>query len=92
MMKLESSEEPPWAMKGKVMPVRGMRSVMPPTMMKACSTMTEVRPTAISELTSLFARAATTMPRMAKDRYKSRMPAAPKSPDSSAMTAKMASL
>ena len=65
-MKLESRLEPPWLTKGSVRPVRGMRRVTPPTMMKACRTIEAVRPAAISELTSLFARAATTMPRTAK--------------------------
>ena len=39
------------------MPVSGMRRVTPPTMMNAWSTMIEVRPAPISELTSDFARA-----------------------------------
>ena len=62
------------------MPVRGMRRVTPPTMMKACSTMMEVRPTAVNELTSDFARAAVTMPRMAKHKYSSSTPAARAAP------------
>ena len=92
MMKLARSDEPPWLMKGSVMPVSGMSLVTPPTMMNACSTMTEVRPTAANELTSLFARAAVTNPRMAKHRNKSSTPAAPRRPISSAMSAKMKSL
>ena len=91
-MKLARSEEPPWLMKGSVRPVRGMSLVTPPTMMKACSTMSAVQPTAVNELTSLLARAAVTKPRMAKHRYRSRMPAAPRRPISSAMAAKMKSL
>ena len=92
MMKLAMSDEPPWLMKGSVMPVRGMRRVTPPTMINACSTMMEVRPTAVNELTSDFARAAVTMPRMAKHKYSSSTPAAPSRPVSSAMTGKMKSL
>ena len=59
-MKLESSDEPPWLMNGSVMPVRGMRRVMPPTMMNACRQIVVVRPAATSELKSLLARAAVT--------------------------------
>ena len=59
-MKLESSDEPPWLMKGNVMPVSGMTRVMPPTMMKACRQMVVVRPAETRELKSLFARAAVT--------------------------------
>ena len=92
MMKLAMSDEPPWLMKGSVMPVSGMRRVTPPTMINACSTMMEVRPTAVNELTSDFARAAVTMPRMAKHKYSSSTPAAPSRPVSSAMTGKMKSL
>ena len=92
MMNAASSEEPPWLTKGSVMPVRGMSLVTPPTMMNAWSTMIEVRPAPISELTSDFARAAVTKPRIAKHRYKSSRPAAPKSPVSSPMAAKMKSL
>ena len=65
MMKLASSDEPPWLMKGSVMPVSGMSRVTPPTIMNACNTTTAVMPTAMNELTSLFARAAVTNPRMA---------------------------
>ena len=92
MMKLARSDEPPWLMNGSVMPVRGMRRVMPPTMMNACRTTMDVRPTATNELTSLFARAAVTKPRMAKHRNSSSTPAAPRSPISSAITVKMKSL
>ena len=88
MMKLARSDEPPWLMKGSVMPVSGMSRVTPPTMMNACSTTTAVMPTAMNELTSLLARAAVTNPRMAKHRYRSSTPAAPRSPASSAMAAK----
>ena len=92
MMKLARSDEPPWLMKGSVMPVRGMRRVTPPTMMNACRTTMDVRPTATNELTSLFARAAVTKPRTAKHRNSSSTPAAPRRPISSAMAAKMKSL
>ncbi len=71
---------------------KGMSLVTPPTMMNAWSTMIEVRPAPISELTSDFARAAVTKPRIAKHRYKSSRPAAPRSPASSPMAAKMKSL
>ena len=54
--KLAMSDEPPWLMKGSVMPVSRMSRVTPPTMMNACSTIMEVRPTAVNELTSDFAR------------------------------------
>ena len=92
MMKLARSDEPPWLMKGSVRPVRGMSLVTPPTMMNACSTIMDVRPTATNELTSLFARAAVTKPRTAKHRNSSSTPAAPRRPISSAMAAKMKSL
>ena len=88
-MKLARSDEPPWLMKGSVRPVSGMSRVTPPTMMNAWSTIMVVRPTATKELTSLFARAAVTKPRMARHRNSSSTPAAPKSPISSAMAAKM---
>ena len=68
MMKPARSDEPPWLTKGSVMPVSGMSLVTPPTMMNACSTMTAVRPVAMNELTSDFARAAVRMPRIAKHR------------------------
>ena len=47
---LAKSDDPPWLMKGNVRPVSGMNRVTPPTMMKAWSTMMEVRPTATNEL------------------------------------------
>ncbi len=91
MMKLANSEEPPCETKGRVRPVSGIRRVTPPTMMKACSTMMAVKPTAMNELTSLLARTAIRMPRMEKHRYSSRTPAAPSRPVSSAMAEKMKS-
>ena len=85
------SEEPPWLMKGSVMPVRGIRRVTPPTMMNACSTMMDVQPVAMNELTSVFARAAVTRPRIAKHKKSKSTPAAPSKPASSAMATKMKS-
>ena len=35
MIKLASSEEPPWLIKGRVTPVSGIRRVMPPTIKNA---------------------------------------------------------
>ena len=67
-MKLARSEDPPWLTKGRVRPVSGMSLVTPPTMMNACRMMIAVRPTAANELTSLFARAAVAMPRIARHR------------------------
>ena len=61
----------------------------PPTMMNACKIIEAVSPTAIKELTSDFARAAVTRPRIAKQRYKSSRPAAPSKPVSSAIAAKI---
>ena len=68
MMKLAKSDEPPCDTKGSVRPVKGMSRVTPPTIMKACNTMTAVRPVAIKELTSVLARAAVRRPRIAKHR------------------------
>ena len=88
-MKLASSEDPPWLTKGMVRPVSGMSLVTPPTMMKACRVIAAVRPVAMKDETSLFARAAVTMPRTARPRYRSSTPAAPRRPVSSAIAAKM---
>lgn len=74
------------------MPVSGMRRVTPPTMINACSTMMEFEAHGGGVSTSDFARAAVTMPRMAKHKYSSSTPAAPSRPVSSAMTGKMKSL
>ena len=54
--------------------------------------MVDVRPTAMNELTSLFARAAVSRPRTAKQTYMSSMAPAPNRPVSSAMAEKMKSL
>ena len=92
MSMLAISELPPWLMKGKVMPVSGMRPVTPPTMMKACKVIDAVRPAAVKAATSLLARAAVAKPRTAKSTYKIKTPPAPRRPISSAMALKMKSL
>ena len=66
MMKLARSEVPPWLMKGRVRPVRGITRVTPPTMTKACRAIEVVRPMAVRAETSVLVRAATAKPRTAK--------------------------
>ena len=68
MMKLARRELPPWLMKGSVTPVSGSALVTPPTMTKACTTMAEVRPTAVKAAISDLARAAVARPRTANSR------------------------
>ena len=92
MMKLDSSDEPPWLMNGKVKPVRGMNPVTPPMMMNAWKLMDVVRPTAVKAAMSLFARAAMRKPRTAKSMNKMMTPDAPSRPISSPMALKMKSL
>ena len=92
MMKLEMRELPPWLMKGRVMPVKGMRPVTPPTMMKAWKVIAAVRPAAVNAATSLFARAAVARPRTAKRTKRISTALAPSKPISSAMALKMKSL
>ena len=91
-MKLASSEVPPWLMKGRVMPVMGMRRVTPPTMMKACRLTEAVRPTAMNAARSLRARAAVSRPRTANSMNSSRTAEPPSRPISSPMAEKMKSL
>ena len=66
MMKLESSELPPWLMKGSVTPVRGRSLVTPAMMRNAWKPMTVVRPTAAKAEESDLARAAVANPRTQK--------------------------
>ena len=63
MMKLASSDVPPWLMKGRVTPVSGRSLVTPPTMRKAWKQMALVRPTAAKAEVSDLARAAVAKPR-----------------------------
>ena len=91
-MKLAMRLLPPWLMKGRVMPVRGMSPVVPPTMMKACRLMLAVRPAAVKAATSLLARAAVARPRTAKSTKRISTADAPRRPISSAMAQKMKSL
>ena len=91
-MKLESSEEPPWLMNGRVTPVRGSRRVTPPTMRNAWNERDATRPTAVNALMSLLARAAVVRPRTASSMNSSSTAAPPSRPISSAMAEKMKSL
>ena len=90
-MKLESSEEPPWLMNGRVTPVRGSRRVTPPTMRKAWKEREAVRPTAVKALMSLLARAAVVRPRTASSMKSMSTAPPPRRPISSAMAEKMKS-
>ena len=92
MMKLESSEEPPWLMKGRVMPVRGSRRVTPPTMMKAWIDIDVMRPTAVNAAMSDLARAAVAKARTASSMKAMRTAPAPSRPISSPIAEKMKSL
>ena len=91
MMKLESSELPPWLMKGRVTPVRGRSLVTPPTMRKAWKPMTLVRPTAAKAEESDLARAAVAKPRTQKSMKRMMTAVLPRRPVSSAMAEKMKS-
>ena len=91
MMKLDSSEEPPWLMKGRVTPVSGMRRVTPPTIRNAWKEMEAVRPLAMKAVRSDFARAATVRPRTANSMNSSSTADAPSRPISSPIAEKMKS-
>ena len=91
MMKLASSDEPPWLMNGSVTPVSGMSRVTPPTMRKAWNEMAAVRPVAENAARSLLARAAVVRPRTAKSMKSMSTAVAPSRPSSSPMAEKMKS-
>ena len=91
MMKLDSSEEPPWLMKGRVTPVSGMRRVTPPTMRNAWKEIAAVRPLAQNAARSDLARAAVVRPRTANNMNRNRTAAPPRRPISSPMAEKMKS-
>ena len=91
MMKLASSELPPWLMKGSVTPVSGSSLVTPPTMRNACTVIAAVRPTAVKADTSDLARAAVVSPRTANSIKAISTPEAPSRPISSPMAEKMKS-
>ena len=91
-MKLESSDEPPWLMKGRVTPVSGSSLVTPPMMRNAWKAMAQVRPIAVKAETSDLARAAVVRPRAVKTMKRMMTDAPPRRPISSPMAEKMKSL
>ena len=91
MIKLASSEEPPWLMKGRVTPVSGIKRVTPPTIKKAWKLMAAVRPVALKAARSDLARAAVVRPRTAKSINRMSTAPPPSRPISSPMAEKIKS-
>ena len=89
--KLARSDEPPWLIKGRVTPVRGMSLVTPPTIRNAWNEMAAVRPVAQKAARSDLARAAVTRPRTAKSMNRMMTAPPPRRPISSPMAEKMKS-
>ena len=91
MIKLASSEEPPWLMKGRVTPVSGIKRVTPPTIKKAWKLIAAVRPVALKAARSDLARAAVVRPRTAKSINRMSTAPPPSRPISSPMAEKIKS-
>ena len=78
-----SSDEPPYEIRGSVMPVSGMSLRLPAAMMNAWTAITSARPAASSARNSSCAAAAIRSPRSTTTRYRPRIASSPIRPSSS---------
>ena len=81
--KLAMSEEPPAAMYGRVRPVSGMTSVMPPTTVKTWKAIVNTSPAASSLPKPSLMRIAVIRPEAMMTRYRTRIASSPVNPSSS---------
>ena len=84
--------EPPYETNGSVIPVSGISRRIPPRMMNDCTAKPKVRPAASSFEKPSEASSAVRKPRTTKTMYSSSSAAAPTSPSSCAIAAKMKSV
>ncbi len=91
MIQLVTTEEPPWAMNGSVIPVSGISASTPPATTNTCSPTMAARPIASSRPNGSRSAMPVLKPREISSAYSRKTAVRPASPSSSPMVARMKS-